>query len=168
MFLCVNMDGIVYQINVKSEASGGRGLPKKSVDIVVLTRQGLVGDFNRYRHEECHDDPDKAVLIFPLETIVQLNSEGWPVQLGDIGENFTTQGIPYEYFAIDQRYKVGEVIIQISKVCDPCSNLRHLPYVGQENKARFVKALVGRRGWYARVLKGGEVKVKESIQQLTD
>lgn len=162
------MQGLVYQINIKSETPGERGLPKKPVDIVQVTRQGIINDFNRYRHEECYDDPDKAVLIFSLETIVQLNSEGWPVQVGDVGENFTTQGIPYEHFSIGQRYQLGEVIIEISKVCDPCSNLRHLPYVGQENKARFVKALVGRRGWYARVLKEGEVRTKDKIQEITD
>jgi MOSC domain-containing protein YiiM len=109
-----------------------------------------------------------AVLLLPLETIVQLNNEDWPVKPGDIGENFTTQGIPYEHFAIGQRYQLGESIVQIAKICNPCGNLKHLPYVGQEKKAQFIKTLLGRRGWYARVLQEGQVTVKDNILSLPD
>ena len=86
------MEGTISHINIKSETLGERGLPKRSIETAHLTTQGLLGDFNRWRHESCNDDPDKAVLLLPLETIIQLNTEGWPVNPGDIGENFTTQG----------------------------------------------------------------------------
>ncbi len=160
------MEGIIYQINIKPEISGEHGLPKQPVGMMQVTSRGPAGDFNHYRHEKCHDDPDMAVLLFPLETIVQLNNEGWPLKAGDIGENFTTQGIPYAHFALGQHYQVGNAVVQIAKICKPCSNLKHLPYVGEEKKAPFIKTLLGRRGWYARVLQEGQVKIGDTIRQI--
>jgi MOSC domain-containing protein YiiM len=157
--------GEVYRINVKAETPGERGIPKRPVDSAWVKHNGIVGDFNRYRHEEKHDDADMAILILALETIQQLNGEGWKVDAGDLGENFTTRGIPYETFAVDKRYRIGEAIVQISKVCDPCSNLYLLPYVGKE-KANFIKVMYGRRGWYARVEREGKVKRADKIQEL--
>ena len=157
--------GEIYQINVKPETVGERGLPKRPVDSVTVTRAGLVGDFNRYRHEEEHDNAKMAVLIMPLEMIQQLNSEGWPIKPGDLGENFTTKGIAYEKFAVEKKYAIGEAIVQISKVCDPCSNLYQLPYVGKTN-SHFVKTMTGRRGWYATVEREGLVRKGDQIKQL--
>jgi hypothetical protein len=86
----VELPGRVHQINMKPLTQGERGLPKKPVKEVQVTKAGLDGDFNKYRHEKKNDDPDSAVLLMPLETIRQLNEEGWPIRPGDIGENFTT------------------------------------------------------------------------------
>jgi len=157
--------GEVYRINLKAETAGERGIPKRPVDSAWVSRKGVVGDFNRYRHEEKHDDTDMAILIFALETIQQLNAEGWPIKPGDLGENFTTRGIPYETFAVDKRYRIGESIVQISKVCHPCSYLYLLPYVGKE-KANFIKVMYRRRGWYARVEKEGKVERANKIEEL--
>ena len=160
------MQGTIYQINIKPETPGERGLPKKPIEVVVVTFQGIVGDFNRWRHEELNDDLNKAILVHPIETIIQLNNENWPIKPGDLGENFTTKGVPYEHFAAGQRYCVGEAEIQIAEICKPCGNLKHLSYVGQEKKKEFIKTLKGRRGWYARVLKEGRVKIQDSIKEL--
>jgi len=84
--------GIVFQINIKPETLGERGLPKYPTQRALVTRTGLDGDFNRWRHEEAHDDLAMAVLLMPLETSEELKEEGWPIKPGSIGENFTTQG----------------------------------------------------------------------------
>ena len=59
--------GQVYQINIKTETSGARGLPKLPVESAMATYTGIDGDFNRYRHEKLSDDRDQALLIMPLE-----------------------------------------------------------------------------------------------------
>src|SRR5579875_4096017 len=88
---CDKMLGEVYQINIKGRVAGARGLPKHPVESNTILKTGLEGDFNVYRHEELADDPDSAVLLMPLETIAELNKEGWPIKAGDIGENITTK-----------------------------------------------------------------------------
>jgi MOSC domain-containing protein YiiM len=157
--------GIVFRINVKPETPGERGLPKHPTQRALVTRTGLVGDFNRWRHEEAHDDLSMAVLLMPLETIEELKEEGWLIGPGDLGENFTTQGIPYDSFAPGKRYRIGEAVITITKPCDPCSFLSALPNIGKDKD--IVKALHNRRGWYASVETVGWVAKGDSITQVT-
>ncbi len=154
------MSGLVYQINAKPQTPNARGIPKIPVESVNVRFGGLEGDYNLYRMSQQllnRGDLDKAVMFLPLETIRQLNQEGWPIKPGDLGENMTVEGIPYEAFAVGQRYSVGNAEIEISK---PCKVLSVLPYVGQEKLKEFVQTLVNRRGWYARVLKEGSINVQ--------
>jgi len=161
------MTGKIYQINVKQETAGQRGLPKQPVESAMVTYNGLDGDFNKWRHEKEHDDPGMALLIMSLEKIRELNKEGWPVQPGDIGENITTIGIPYEDFAPGKRYKLGEAEVQIYKKCDPCTNLYLLPYVGKEKGAGFIKTMLNRRGWYAKVTQEGRIRKGGTFDSLS-
>jgi len=156
--------GIIYRINVKAETPGERGLPKHPIQRAFVKRTGLVGDFNRWRHEEAQDDPGTAVLLMPLEMIEELNREGWRIEPGDVGENFTTKGIPYDAFAPSKRYRLGEARITISKPCDPCSNLYLLSEIGKDQD--IVKAMYKRRGWYARVDEEGEVATGDSVKEI--
>ncbi|HXW95611.1 MAG TPA: MOSC domain-containing protein [Nitrososphaerales archaeon] len=151
------MTGKIQLINVKPQIRGEHGLPKKQVGSAVVAHDGVEGDFNVYRHEERQDDPDQALLIMPIETIRELNSEGWPIKPGDLGENFTTSGIPYQAFGVGKVFSAGRVRFQITKACDPCDNLFLLPYVGVSKGPDFLKVMLGRRGWYARVLEEGRV-----------
>jgi len=157
--------GEIQQINVKPQIKGEHGLPKKRVDSAFVVRAGLEGDFNVYRHEELLDDPDQALLIMPIETIRELNSEGWPIKPGDLGENFTTSGIPYQAFSVGKVFAAGRVRFQITKACDPCDNLFLLPYVGTAKGSDFLKVMLGRRGWYAKVLEEGHVKSGVSLTE---
>ena len=157
--------GHVHQINVKPQTPGERGLPKKPVDSVFVAKAGLAGDFNLYRQEELKGDPDSAVLLLPLETILQLNAEGWPVKAGDLGENFTTSGIPYDRFSPGRAFRIGEAIVEVSRACNPCKNLYLLPYTGPSKGPDFVRIMLGRRGWYASVRRGGMVRRGDSIEE---
>ena len=160
------LKGDIYQISIKEENLGSHGLPKRSIDNVRILKEGLEGDFNVYRHEILNDDPDSAVLLMPLETIAELNKEGWPIKPGDIGENITTSGIPYSELAPAKTLRIGnEVVLQISRACTPCDNLYLLPYVGDKKGPNFLKVMLGRRGWYARVLQEGTVRKGDEIKE---
>jgi len=162
--LCARrVSGEIQQINVKPQTEGEHGLPKKRVDSAFITLAGVEGDFNVFRHEERQDDPDQALLIMPIETIRELNSEGWPIKPGDLGENLTTSGIPYQAFAIGKVFGAGGMRFAISKACEPCDNLFLLPYVGTSKGLGFLKIMLGRRGWYARVLQEGQVKAGDRL-----
>lgn len=158
--------GMVHQINIKPRTRGERGLPKMPVESVRVTKQGLEGDFNLYRQEKLRGDPDSAVLLLPLETILQLNAEGWPVKTGDLGENFTTAGVPYSNFSLGKAFRLGSVVVEISRACNPCENLYLLPYVGDSKGPRFLKLMLGRRGWYARVVTEGVVRRGDPIEEV--
>ena len=158
------VSGRVLQVNRKSQVPGERGLPKIPVPVGHVGVAGLEGDFNVYRHEVSRDDPNMAVLLMPVETLEALRREGWPVRPGDLGENLTTTGIPYEAFAPGRRVRAGGVLLEISKPCTPCENLYLLPYVGPDRGPEFLKVTLGRRGWYARVLRAGDVRPDDPIE----
>lgn len=156
----------MYRIHKKAEIPGERGLPKQPAQETEITPRGLVGDFNRYRHELLKDEPTSAVLIVPLETLEELQREGWPVAPGDLGENITTQGIPYQDMGPGTALEGGSVKLEVARPCDPCTNLYLLPYVGDERGPEFIKTTLGRRGWYCRVLRPGMIHVGDVITTL--
>jgi len=157
------MPGVALQVNFKPMTNGERGLPKRPVDSAFVSHHGVRGDYNVYRHEEKNDDPDSALLLMPIETIKQLNSEGWPIKAGDLGENVTTSGIDYSAFKVGKIFSIGDVRFKISRACTPCENLYLLPYVGVSNGPEFLKIMLGRRGWYARILDEGWIKSGDKI-----
>lgn len=155
--------GHVFKLHRKPEVAGEHGLPKPSVPEAFAARTGFVGDFNRYRHEEKKDDPGMALLIVPRETLNELANEGWPVRPGDLGENITTEGIAYEAFVPGRRFRAGAALLEVSKACTPCDNLFLLPYVGASRGPEFLKVMLDRRGWYARVLREGWIRVGDPV-----
>ena len=162
------MGGRVVRVSRKGPRPGERGLPKESVPEARLTRAGLEGDFNVYRHAEKSDDPGMAVLLLPIETIRELNAEGWPVRPGDLGENITTEGLAYAELAPPGRWRIGAAVVETSAPCTPCDNLRTLPYVGAAREAEFLRTMLGRRGWFARVLREGTVRPGDPIARAAE
>jgi len=156
----------IAQINVKPEARPEGGLQKHSVASARIDPAGVAGDFNHYRHDELHDEADSAVLLLPRETIEALDRDGWPVRPGDLGENLLTEGIAYEAMGPGRRLLVGEVVLEVTRACDPCTNLYKLPYVGTSKGPAFLKTMHGRRGWYAKVLRPGTVRVGDVVEPI--
>ena len=158
------MGGRIVQLSLKPREGRSRGLPKRPVPELVVTPDGVQGDFNRWRTEKAAGDPDQAVLLLSEETLADLRAEGWPVQPGDLGENLTVAGLPADALLPGVRVHVGEVVLEVSKACDPCTILHTLPYVGLERGPAFMRAMAGRRGWFARVLQGGTIRSDTPVE----
>ena len=154
----VPVRGRVVHVHLKPREGRARGLPKRAAPELTITPEGVQGDFNRWRSEEANGDPDQAVLLLTEEILSALRTEGWPVQAGELGENLTLADLPPDAFQPGARMRVGEVELEVSKPCDPCTVLFTLPYVGAERGPAFLRTLKGRRGWFARVVRGGTVR----------
>ncbi len=149
--------GRVIRLGLKPRERNARGLPKRSVHQLTITRDGVAGDFNRWRTEEADGDPDQAILLLSEEILIALRVEGWPVSGGDLGENLTVSGLAPDAMGPGVRVRAGDVILEVSKPCEPCRVLHSLPYVGPERGPAFVRTMKGRRGWFARVVRGGTI-----------
>jgi len=161
--------GTVAGLHRKGEVHGPaatreRGLAKPAVDAIDVSVAGVAGDHNHYRTTKLAGDPDSAVLLLPVEVLEALRAEGWDVGPGDLGENVATRGVPYEAMAPGARVELGEVCLVIARACQPCTQLYHLPGVGAKRGPAFLRAMVGRRGWYARVERGGRVRVGDAVR----
>jgi MOSC domain-containing protein YiiM len=156
--------GRIVHLHRKPREGRSRGIPKRPVRHLTITAEGVEGDFNRWRTEKANGDPDQAVLLHSVEQLAELRAEGWPVVPGDLGENLTVADLPADLVRPGARIVSGDVILEVSKACDPCTILYSLPYVGIERGPAFVRTLKGRRGWFARVIRGGSLDVGRPIE----
>ena len=158
------MRGRIVQLHLKPKEGRTRGLPKRAVPELTITRTGVQGDFNRWRTEAANGDPDQAVLLLTEEILSALRADGWPVRAGELGENLTLADLPPGALEPGAQVHVGEVVLEVSKPCDPCIGLYTLPYVGTERGPAFLRTLQGRRGWFARVVRGGTVRPDMQVE----
>ena len=157
------MPGRILQLSIKPSSPGQSGLPKHAVNELRITEAGAAGDYNRYRATKLRGDPDQAILLMTEAILAQLRSEGWPVRPGDLGENVTLDEVAESDLGPGVRVQLGETVLEITTPCDPCTELHSLPYVGPAHGAEFVRTMVGRRGWYARVLTPGVVRLDSPV-----
>jgi MOSC domain-containing protein YiiM len=144
-------------MSIKPQVRGEYGLPKFAVEELRVTEAGADGDYNNYRTRTLAGDPDQAILLVTEEILGQLNQEGWPVKPGDLGENLTLGNVPESSLQPGTRVQLGEVALEVTLRCDPCTELYSLSYVGQDKGPEFVRIMVNRRGWYAKVLTPGVI-----------
>ncbi len=158
------MTGRILQLSIKPETPGEFGLPKRAVSELRVTARGAEGDYNHYRTRTLGGDPDQAILVVTKEVLDRLRTEGWPVAPGDLGENITLAGVAESSLVPGTRLALGDVHLEITKRCEPCTELHSLPYVGKARGAEFVKSMVDRRGWYARVLAEGALRLDTPVR----
>jgi MOSC domain-containing protein YiiM len=161
------MNGHVAGLSIKPETRGEAGLPKLPVASVQLSLTGCAEDYNRFRMRQLAGDPDSAVLLLTQDTLEELRGEGWPIAAGDLGENVLLAGIPAGALQPGRRVRLGEAQVEITRACDPCTELYLLPYVGTARGPEFLRTMQGRRGWYARVLEAGVVERGDPAQLIS-
>lgn len=160
------ISGSVLQVSI----SRG-GVPKLAIPEGDIGPLGLAGD--DHAHPQIHGGPRQAVLLISFETIAQLNGLGYSLGSGDLGENITTTGIDRAQWRIGQRWRVGQAIIEFTKIRVPCDTLN--VYGRGIQKAMYdarVKAgdtsspLWAMSGFYASVVQGGPVRPGDPISPL--
>lgn len=159
------MTGSILQLNTSSG-----GVPKRPVQQVVVTTEGLSGDVQA--HPEFHGGPRQAILLITSEGIAELAAEGFPIYHGALGENITTQGIDRRFWRVGQRWRLGgEVIIEITKRRAPCKQLN--VYGPAIHKAMYDELVRdgdpasprwGLSGMYASVVQGGALHAGDEIR----
>ena len=151
------MQSTVLQINI----SRG-GIPKRPVDQALLTPLGVEGD--ACAHPGIHGGPQRAVLLVCSEVIDELIGRGYPLYYGALGENLTTRGLDRRRMRPRQRYRIGDALVELTKVRAPCSALEvYSPDLPKEIYDQQVKAgnpaspRWGMSGFYGAVVRPGLV-----------
>jgi len=157
----------VLQINV----SPG-GVPKRPISEGVATPLGIAGD--EHRNPQVHGGPRKAILLITSEGLGELTEQGFPMYPGALGENLTTRGLDRRSVRVGQRYRIGAILIEITKVRAPCETLNAYPGIQKAIYDQEVKAgnpaspLWGLSGFYASVLQTGTIRPGDPIQLLNE
>lgn len=139
---------------ISLHAGEGTTLPKPALTQAHLVAgMGVVGD----RHFGKH--PDRAVLIAGRSTYALAAQAGIELPLGALGENFLVDFDPHQ-LREGVHLQIGEVLLELTTVCTVCNSLSVFDL-------RLPKVLLGQRGLYARVLRGGMVGVGSPIHIYT-
>ncbi len=137
------------------------GVPKRCVPgPVEVTLRGLAGDSQR--DLRLHGGPDRAVCLFSLERIVELRSEGHPIDCGTTGDNLTVSGIDWSLVRTGARLRVGEATLEITRPAHPCRNIAG-SFADGDISRLSAKIHPGRSRMYARVLSPGLVRPGDSV-----
>jgi MOSC domain-containing protein YiiM len=149
--------GTLVSVNVSSG-----GVPKKSVNGAQVSRLGVHGD--AHNDTEGHGGPERAVCVYALERIRELQREGHPIDIGTAGENFTIEGINWELVVPGVRLRVGnQVVLEVASYTSPCKTIGASFIDG-----KFVRiSQKVHPGWsrvYTRVLSEGEIRSGDEIE----
>jgi len=92
---------------------------------------------------------------------------------GALGENLTTAGLDRRLMRVGQRYRVGDVVLEITKMRSPCATLdvygpsiKQAVYDAQVNTGDATSLRWGLAGFYGRVLRSGCIRPKDIIELL--
>ena len=155
------MDGYIFQLN----CSDG-GVPKRPVREAQLTSTGLACDKQAKR--KIHGGPERALCLYALERITELQDEGHPIFPGSVGENVTVVGVDWKTLEPGSRLALGdEVIIEISSYTSPCQTIA-ASFIDGEFKRISQKKHPGESRLYARVIQTGKLETGQTVRMLNE
>lgn len=128
---------------------------------VFISRQGLEGDL--IGDTRNHGGVDQAVYLYSEEDYAYWQAQlGYKPEAGTFGENLTVSSFGSEPIRVGDRFRVGEVELELTAPRIPCSKL-----ATRMNDLGFVKTFrqAGRPGAYARVLKEGMVSTGNTVEK---
>ncbi|HEY8337458.1 MAG TPA: MOSC domain-containing protein [Tardiphaga sp.] len=123
----------------------------------LVTGQGIAGD----HYATTHDGPRQVTLIAAedLAAIAAfLGRDAIAPEL--LRRNLVTSGINLTALR-DQRFRIGDVVLEASGDCAPCSRMEQAFGPGGYNAVR------GRGGITARVIAGGEVRLGDVVERIS-
>ena len=146
------------------------GIDKRPVDVAVEVRapgskahgqgSGLIGDFIGDRRN--HGGDDQAVYAYAVEDLQWWADElGVTLSAGQVGENFTTEGVDVNGARVGERWRVGATVeLQVTEPRIPCATFR-----GWMNRPGWLKtfAAAARPGAYLRVITPGLVSAGDPM-----
>lgn len=151
------MEGRIFQIS-----SSPGGVPKVAVREAIVTELGLVGDSHEF--PDIHGGPERALCLYSLECILELQAEGHPIFPGSVGENVTISGLNWSKVSPGQRLALGdEVLVEITTYTSPCNSIPasfvegNYPRISQKLHPGYSRV-------YARVLKTGRLTVGQTVR----
>ena len=151
------MPGRIFQLNT----SPG-GVPKLAIREAEVTELGLTGDDHKF--PDIHGGPERAVCLFSLERILELQNEGHPIFPGAVGENITISGIDWTQVTPGQKLSLGdEVLVEITSYTSPCNSIPD-SFVAGEYQRISQKLHPGYSRVYARVLRAGRIRIGQPVQ----
>lgn len=158
--LTVNVAAVVHE-GAWTGSEGKTGIDKRPVNGAIrFTDNGLAGDV--VVDKKHHGGFDKAVYAYASEDAKWWERQiGVEINNGAFGENLTTEGIDVNGALIGERWRIGNVLLEVSEPRIPCR-----VFAGFWDRPTLIKDFTAalRPGSYLRIIEEGEVKAGDLIR----
>jgi cyclic pyranopterin monophosphate synthase len=147
-----HFQGKVYDLKVSEK----KGTDKKSQEsVLIVENKGIEGDLHR-------EDINKQISFFTLEGIQKLKeTETAGLCTKKFWGNITTEGIEFSKLPLGAKLKIGEALIEITVRGKSC-------YKNCELSQNGLNCIIPMETAFGRILKGGRVKIGDSIEVIID
>lgn len=131
--------------------SDTKGNKKKNIKIAVFKENfGIMQD--------AHAGSSRQVSLLAEESIEKMKTKGLNLNYGDFGENVVTRGIDLKNLPINTKINIGrDVILEITEIGKKCVSRCAIYYQAGD-------CIMPSEGIFAKVIKGGIVKVNDKVE----
>ena len=145
-----NQRGRILAISVSDK----KGVRKTNVNSAVLEEDfGIAGDAHA-------GTKNRQVSLLAQESIEKMKAKGLKVKAGDFADNITTEGLDLLSLKIGDRLKINdEVVLELSQIGKVCHTRCSIYYQAGD-------CVMPKEGIFAKVIKGGQIKVGDDIYSL--
>lgn len=158
--LTVNVAAVVHE-GAWTGSEGKTGIDKRPVNGAIrFTDNGVAGDV--VVDKKHHGGFDKAVYAYASEDARWWERQiGVEINNGAFGENLTTEGIDVNGALIGERWRIGNVLLEVSEPRIPCR-----VFAGFWDRPTLIKDFTAalRPGSYLRIIEEGEIKAGDLIR----
>ncbi len=112
--------------------------------VTAVSGKGILGDAS-------YGKRNRQILLIDLETL-----SDFQLSPGDVRENVTLTNFDLTQLSPQDQLQLGEILLAVTGPCEPCWQL-------DEIRPGLSSDIKGRRGVLATVVRGGELKVGDSI-----
>lgn len=139
---------------VSIAVSKKKGTTKKCVqDAVLIENHGIENDAHA-------GDWHRQLSFLASESIEKASSEAFKLNFGDFAENIATTGIDWKNQPIGQQFKLGDAaLVEITQIGKECHKKCAIYY-------RTGDCIMPKEGVFAKILRGGAIKVGDAIERI--
>jgi MOSC domain-containing protein YiiM len=127
--------------------------PKRRLPMEELVEAQVVADLGFEECTHARAGSGRQVLLVDRETL-----DAMDLSPGILRENITTEGMNVNGLPLGQVLRIGDVRLEVSEVCTPCSLLEKI-------RPGLRKEIYGRRGMLCRVIAGGTIHCGDTIEK---
>lgn len=142
------MAGTIVSVNVSEE----KGTAKHPVDEIVVDDRGIVGDAHAGAWH-------RQVSLLGQESIDSFTADtGKAIRPGEFAENITLRGIDLARCAILDRFRIGEVELEVTQIGKKCHGEGCTIY------REIGKCVMPKEGIFCRVVRGGTIRPGDAVE----
>jgi MOSC domain-containing protein YiiM len=140
------------------------GVPKHQVEKITLLNNKVVEDTQAWTEgdTESFQATVRAVTLFSIEKIKELQAMGHSIDIGTTGENITVSGGNWSNLNPGDTLVIGSAIVQLTFTAPPCRKIAK-SFIDNNYRIMDGDRNPGFGRWCAQIIKEGAIEIGNDI-----